>query len=301
MTSEINPNSIDTTYPVAGQDNSTQGFRTNFTNIKTNFEFAEQEITDLQNNVLLKGALTGGTVDNDMAGALLYAAQVQDISATRVQITPVSISGTLTATVNFSSGHYQTFSTTASTAIAFGSNWPSSGIYGFVMVEINVSNPAHTITLPVAGITWVNAAGIQGLNTSTNVIHFPAAGRYTFRFETYQSGASITVSQINNLLLPFNNTSENLANATGANTALTTSYFSTTAAETATLAAGIEGQVKVFAMYADGGNMVITVTNAGWKTSGTGTITFDDIGDACTLRYINSKWFCIGNNGCTFA
>jgi len=83
--------------------------------------------------------------------------------------------------------------------------------------------------------------------------------------------------------------------------ALTASYFSTAAAETATLAAGAEGQVKVFAMYADTGDMVITVSNAGWKTSGTGTITFDDIGDACTLMYINSKWFVIGNNGCTFA
>jgi hypothetical protein len=54
-------------------------------------------------------------------------------------------------------------------------------------------------------------------------------------------------------------------------------------------------------MVATAGNMVITVTNAGWKTSGTGTITFDTIGDACTLKYINSKWFCIGNNGCVFA
>jgi len=302
MTSEINPNSIDTAYPVAGQDNSTQGFRTNFTNIKTNFEFAEQEITDLQNNVLLKGALTGGSVDNDMAGALLYAAQVQDISATRVQITPLSISGTLTATVNFSSGHYQTFSTTASTAIAFGSNWPSSGIYGFVMVEINVANAAHTITLP--STSWVNAAGIQGLNTSTNVITFPAAGKYTFRFETYQSGASITVSQVNNLLLPFNNTKEALTNGAAATPAITSSYITATGSDTATLAAGVEGQVKIFAYFSEsaGGNqMVITVTNAGWKTSGTGTITITTVGQACTLRYINSKWFCIGNNGCTFA
>ena len=302
MTSEINPNSIDTTYPVAGQDNSTQGFRTNFTNIKTNFEFAEQEITDLQNNVLLKGALTGGSVDNDMAGALLYAAQVQDISATRVQITPLSISGTLTATVNFSSGHYQTFSTTASTAIAFGSNWPSSGIYGFVMVEINVTNAAHTITLP--STSWVNTAGIQGLNTSTNVITFPAAGKYTFRFETYQSGASITVSQVNNLLSPFNNTKEALTNGAAATTSITSSYITATGSDTATLAAGVEGQVKIFAYFSEsaGGNqMVITVTNAGWKTSGTGTITITTVGQACTLRYINSKWFCIGNNGCTFA
>jgi hypothetical protein len=54
-------------------------------------------------------------------------------------------------------------------------------------------------------------------------------------------------------------------------------------------------------MFADTGNMVITVSNAGWKSSGTGTITFDDIGDACTLMYINAKWFAIGNNGAVFA
>ena len=35
MASSINPNNIDTTYPVAGQDNDSQGFRDNFTNIKS--------------------------------------------------------------------------------------------------------------------------------------------------------------------------------------------------------------------------------------------------------------------------
>ena len=54
-------------------------------------------------------------------------------------------------------------------------------------------------------------------------------------------------------------------------------------------------------MVGDSGDMVTTVTNAGWKASGTGTITFGTIGDAVTLMYINSKWFCIGNNGGTFA
>ena len=40
MSSNINPNNIDTAYPVAGQDNDSQGFRDNFTNIKTNFSSA---------------------------------------------------------------------------------------------------------------------------------------------------------------------------------------------------------------------------------------------------------------------
>jgi len=45
--------------------------------------------------------------------------------------------------------------------------------------------------------------------------------------------------------------------------------------------------------------MVITVTNPGW--GGAGTITFSAVGQACILQYINSKWFCIGNNGAAFA
>lgn len=95
--------------------------------------------------------------------------------------------------------------------------------------------------------------------------------------------------------------SEDLASASAASLLLTASYFTTTSAETATLAAGTEGQIKTFMMKGDGGDMVITVSNAGWKSSGTGTITFTAIGQACTLQYISSKWFCIGNNGATFA
>jgi hypothetical protein len=95
--------------------------------------------------------------------------------------------------------------------------------------------------------------------------------------------------------------SEDIASGAASNLLLDTSYFTTTTAETATLAAGTAGQVKKFAMFGDGGDMVITVTNAGWKSSGTGTMTFTAIGQGCTLQYINNKWFCLGNNGVTFA
>ena len=66
MTSSINPNNINGAYPVAGQDNDSQGFRDNFTNIKTNFDYASAEITDLQSKVVLKAALTGTTLNNNM-------------------------------------------------------------------------------------------------------------------------------------------------------------------------------------------------------------------------------------------
>ena len=86
MSSNINPNNIDGAYPVAGQDNNSQGFRDNFTNIKTNFQYAENEINDLQDKVILKSALTGSTLDNDMGGSPLVNAQIEDFSATRVEI-----------------------------------------------------------------------------------------------------------------------------------------------------------------------------------------------------------------------
>ena len=67
------------------------------------------------------------------------------------------------------------------------------------------------------------------------------------------------------------------------------------------LGAGTEGQVKVIIMEADGtDNLRVDVAAAGWA-GGAGTITLTDRGHACTLQYINSSWWCIGNNGCTFA
>ena len=292
MTSAINPNNIDGAYPVAGQDNNSQGFRDNFTNTKTNFQSAADEITDLQAKVVLKQALTGTTLDNDMLGSVLANATLVDMAYTRLALGSVSGS----QTINYATAMFQTLTTTGSVSLAF-SNFPPAGSAGVLSLQVTISSVAHTLTLPAA--VSVNAQGIQGLNTSTNTITFAATGTYGFEFTTSDGGSTITVNEVNNRIQPFNNSSEDLANAAAANLALTTSYFTTAASETATLAAGTEGQIKVFAMRGDSGDMVITVTNPGW--TGAGTITFSAVGQACTLQYISSKWFCIGNNGAAFA
>ncbi len=297
MASSINPNNIDGAYPVAGQDNDSQGFRDNFTNTKTNFQYAADEITDLQSKAVLKSALTGTTLNNNMGGSILSDVQLQDISETRVDLGSVTGS----QTVNYAAGSYYTLATNGSVVLNF-TNWPTAGVLGRARVLVNVTNTAHTVTF-TATSSWINAVGIMGAAVSgtDTVITFPTTGNYEFEIETITSGSTLIINEANQKLSPFNNSSEDLAASGAASLALTTSYFSTAAAETATLAAGVAGQVKVFAMFADSGDMVITVTNAGWKSSGTGTITCAAIGDACTLMYINAKWFVIGNNGCTFA
>ena len=303
MASSINPNNIDTTYPVAGQDNDSQGFRDNFTNIKSNFEYAETEIDDLQAKGIFKSALTGTTLDNDMAGAIIKNTKTQAYRAFRNDL----LTKTGVVTLDYSLGNWQKVTTSGSISLAF-SNIPSAGNQAFITLTVTIASIAHTMTLPAYvgdGVGTKSIVGIQGI--SSRVITFKEAGTYEFQFHTDQGqDGAMFLSELTRPRDSFTNPikltgSEDLADAGAASLTLTSSYFTTAAGETSTLAAGVEGQVKVLAMLGDGGDMVTTVTNAGWKASGTGTITFDTIGNAVTLMYINSKWFCIGNNGGTFA
>jgi hypothetical protein len=63
--SQINPSSIDESFPVQGQDNPSQGFRNNFFYIKQGLATAQVEITELEN-------ITAKTnEDNDFDGHLI--------------------------------------------------------------------------------------------------------------------------------------------------------------------------------------------------------------------------------------
>ena len=192
MTSQINPNNVDGTYPVAGQPNNTQGFRDNFTNIKTNFSYAETEITDLQNNGIFKAALSGTTLNNNMADNLIYAVKLQDVSYTFLQ--NAATSGSIA--IDYSAGQYQYISTTGSISLNF-SNFPVSGDQGIIQIAVNVTNTAYTLTLPAA--VSLGTTGLQGY--ASNVITFAATGTYQFAFSTVDGGTTITIYDLNRPLL----------------------------------------------------------------------------------------------------
>ena len=206
MSSNINPNIIDGSYPVAGQDNNSQGFRDNFTNTKTNFQYAENEINDLQSKVILKAALTGTTLDNNMNDALLVGAQLQDISEVKTALTTTSGS----VTINYATAPYQTIGTTGSITLAF-SNFPPTGQYGYVKIQINITDTAHTVTLPAA--VTLGTSGLQGY--SAGVITFSSTGYYEFAFGTYDAGTTITIFDLNRALTNFTSFSVASFTATG--------------------------------------------------------------------------------------
>ena len=70
MASTITTTGFDAAYPVAGQDNDSQGFRTNFTVTKTALEAARDEITALQTNTAKLNA------SNDFNGSIIREAEL---------------------------------------------------------------------------------------------------------------------------------------------------------------------------------------------------------------------------------
>jgi hypothetical protein len=102
------------------------------------------------------------------------------------------------------------------------------------------------------------------------------------------------------IYLPSNQSTSGIGGVISLST--TATYINASAAGSGTLAAGTDGQIKTIMMAVAGNSYAITVSNAGWKTAGNGTLTIPNtIGSAVTLQYINSKWYCIGNNGCSFS
>ena len=134
MASNINPYNIDGTFPVAGQDNSSQGFRDNFTNIKNNFTYAENEISDLQNKAIVTTSLNGQTLNNDMAGTQIKRPQLTAWTQSYLNKGPVATGTTVTLDFGSSSGssngaNFQSFTTSGAAGtvnVAF-TGWPKIG------------------------------------------------------------------------------------------------------------------------------------------------------------------------------
>ena len=278
MTSQINPNNIDGNYPVAGVSNNTQGMRDNFTNIKQNFQYAEDEIDDLQSKVLLKSALTGTTLDNNLGNNLVYNAQVQGISGTFVQIANTSGSITLDASV----GPLQSIVMAGNISLGFIANtWPTAGAAGKIRLQVTGTS-GQTITLPSAvsnGLT-----GVQGI--SGNVITLAATGTYQFDFSTSDGGTTITFFDLNRPLSYYTN-NVTIASTTAASSA-------TTGALTVAGGVGIVGNVYISGSTGVGLNSTGTmgyIAGAGGTVSQsgnkTGNVTLNKPSGEITMQNTN--------------
>lgn len=189
MTSQVT-NNIDGEFPIAGQDNDSQGFRDNFTNIGNNFTQAATEISDLQTKGIFKSALDNTALNNDMIYEKITRPQLNSYSESFYSIGSGS-------TINYELGNTQKITTGGNIILEFA-NWPPSNQLGKVTLWLEVSSVAHTLTLPaecsIGFPELLSGAVVNADNTVT--ITFGATGYYFYEFKTVNNGDQIYAKQV---------------------------------------------------------------------------------------------------------
>ncbi len=195
----INTNGINTNYPVPGENNSTQGFRDNFASIKTNLDTAGTEITDLQNKVVLKAALNGSTINNDMANTLISNAATRSFRATTYNLGN-ALSGTVL--VNVAQADVQYGNVAGNVTLQFGS-WAPTNTESTLTLKLGVSNSSAVITFPSQVVASNNNFGgtlIENYVNVANTVTITAphdVQQLDFKLRTIDCGNTITIEPIN--------------------------------------------------------------------------------------------------------
>lgn len=175
MASTIISATINGAYPVAGQDNDSQGFRDNFTIIKTGLATATTEITTLQTNSAVLNAANTFAGNNQIEANILKQTEAFYNGGTLAGNTNVS----------FSNGHYQAFTIGANVTLTL-TDWPASGKLGKMTVHLIGSGGGHTVTFTSLGSTFRVPTGFTNPTTVDS-----ATQPYIFDFWSYDAGASI--------------------------------------------------------------------------------------------------------------
>lgn len=198
--STINTNGINVNYPVPGQNNSSQGFRDNFTSIKTNLDTAASEISDLQNKVVVKQALANSVVNNNMANTLISNASTLGFRSTTRNLGN-DLSGPVLIDLALADVHYGTVAANSNITLQFG-NWGPTGTQSNVQIILKFNDSNSYVNFPNEvsqtnnyGVTLLeNYANIAG----TSVISAPfQVNQVEYRLSTLDCGANVFVEPTN--------------------------------------------------------------------------------------------------------
>ena len=196
MASNIDEVSINSEYPIAGQDNDSQVFRDNFGIIKNNFVAAKAEIEDLQDNTAKKNTA------NNFLGNNITNANLVNVSE------ELNAGGTLSSSqdVNFTLGPVQTFTVGGDITLTT-TDWPVSGKVGKIRLILINDGTDRILTIGTeAGSSlkfnarWPNKTGSGTLvdpyvftnNLTIDSAQYPVI----IDFMTYNQGSSIFVDYI---------------------------------------------------------------------------------------------------------
>jgi hypothetical protein len=223
-------------------------------------------------NAYVSGNVTGGNI--------LTTGRLTTKTSVITKTSLGAVSGAVA--INCSTGSVQTLTTNGNITLSF-TNWPLTGTYQSVSLEITVANTSHIITGP-AGL--INGFGIVGLDYAASTMTFPATGVYTFTFSSSDGGTTISIAENNSILRPYNSSSETITSTANATVSLGNTYSiyypsPISSAGTATLANGVAGQTKIVGSLGTS-TWNVAVSGSSWGTP-TGNINFTGAGQNVTL------------------
>lgn len=170
--SKVNTDGLNETYPTGGKDNSTQGFRDNFSNIKTNLNYIKEELEKLEQNALSSGE------DADFKGLKIIDANLKNCTVEAVT------GGTILTdfSLKYTEGQYHSYMIKDHAVISLD-DWPPDR-YAKITVEltgdskdavsVQFKGPNYTNTIKY-DIDWPNPDSghvLQIENSTTHIIDF---------------------------------------------------------------------------------------------------------------------------------
>lgn len=190
--SQIDTTNIDINYPVARQNNNSNGFRNNFSSIKTALNYVDSELTELQNQSILKTQLTNSSLNNDMNGSLIKNAQFR---GTRQSV--INLGNTLTGDViiNVNAADIYTGTILANSTITLKfAGWSPSGTKSEVELQIKFIDNNSFIDLSSTNID----ASLNYLGNSNNKKISASINSIRLNFSTIDCGNTISVTPLLN-------------------------------------------------------------------------------------------------------
>ena len=180
MASNINYASIDNTYPIAGKDNDSQGFRDNFGYIKNSLEAAKNEIDTLQQNSATTAA------DNDFNNNSISKANFIDCG--EVKHTGGIVSAN--AVINYYDGSVQEFKVNANLSFTL-QGFPATGTSAKMRLYLNSDGSSRNITFQVSGGSLKKNSG------TNNPIAVSSQDNITVvEFVTFDHGVTVFMNYI---------------------------------------------------------------------------------------------------------
>ena len=168
--SDLNFGVINEDYPIAGQDNDTQGFRDNFGNIKTALSVTKDEINLLQANAMLKATVDGENdpVTNNMGGSTISNGILTQMASGT--IAGVIVADTINVNSSLAGFYYATVN--ADTTLQF-TGWPSWSTAGApacisvkVFIKAGTSGTTNRIITVAAGANTIKCDSSTAWTTS---------------------------------------------------------------------------------------------------------------------------------------